>query len=676
MFRALSIASVRILSSGLALAAAIPPALASTRDLYVTSDANNVVRRYDGVTGALVTNFFGSNAAVGQLGIHFGATNNRVLVGHFSGGVEEFDATTGGYIKTYNAGGGTQWAGLYGPNGNVLIGDWNTNDVREYDATTGAFVGVLTPVTVPADMRIGPNGNLFICSFSGGFVLEVNASNGAFVSQWSQPAGAQTNDIAFPPSGEILVTAMQTNTAYRYDSAHNLVGTFTGTGWGRPHGIDVSPWTGNILVVDGVTAQVHEFDPTTYVELDPAFLSPPPIEKIVDLEFFPNVPRVVCVNKDLYNSTGSTVDGVQIVVEGTYPPGILGTFDGGFPNFTTFVAGPYTTFAWSGLPTGPGTVRHVGLCLNADVLHIVGVYWTAGGSQAGCAPQCNSLYGTHSGGTGVLMYSNKIPCGPPHDLFVGNLQVEYYGANPPALAEMVVGGNRSPMHVDSVPGLVTIPAEGVVVAPTPPAPPAGAEFSLLVFDVGSDPALSTATGDFVLTRLERDIPDSPMTTICEPGVGGVISCPCGNPPTGPGRGCNNFGAGPAQSGGLTATGIASLTFDNVVLHASGENNSSLTVFWTGSGASPTGFVHGAGVRCVTSALRRLYTGAASGGAVSRPGSGDPSVSLRSAAVGSQIQAGATRYYFAIYRDPNAAGPCGVSAATINLTSAGAIVWDP
>jgi len=266
-------------------------------DVYVTSDVEGQTRQYDGVTGALVAPIYIPNGALGQMAVHFGTSNGRVLIGHSSGGVEEFNASTGAYIKTYNPGGGWQWAGLYAPNGNVYVGDWSTNDVREYDSATGALVGVLTAVDGPADMRIGPNGNLFIGSYTGGYVLEVDASTGAFVDQWYQAPGDRVNDIAFLPNGEILVTAGGGNsqTCYRYDASKTLLGSFSGTGWGRVHGIDISPWDGNIYIADGVTTQVHVFDPVTFTELNPAFLTPWPAAKIVDVVFRPesNAPTAV-----------------------------------------------------------------------------------------------------------------------------------------------------------------------------------------------------------------------------------------------------------------------------------------------------------------------------------------------------------------------------------------------
>lgn len=97
---------------------------------------------------------------------------------------------------------------------------------------------------------------------------------------------AQANDVAIL-NVEILVTAMATNVVDRYDStpAHNLLGSFTGTGCGNPHGIAISPHNGHIHVVDGVTAQAHEFDPITFVELNASVLSPAPEDKVVDIEF-------------------------------------------------------------------------------------------------------------------------------------------------------------------------------------------------------------------------------------------------------------------------------------------------------------------------------------------------------------------------------------------------------
>jgi streptogramin lyase len=268
-----------------AFALAAPAGTASAAggigDLYVTSDASDLVRAYNGPTGNYLGIFTPSGAANAQLGIHI--AQGKVLVGHITGGVEEYDANTSAYIKTYNPGGSWNWVGVFAPDGNVYIGDFGTNDIRKYDSTTGAYIATMAAIPSPSDMVYGPNGNLYVCSYYFGTVYELDPNTLATVSSWTIPG--LPNDVGFLSGGRIIVTAQSSNACHVYDAAHNYLTSFAGTGWANPHGITISPYTGHILIADGVTTQVHEFDPNTYAELNPAFLSPNPGDKIVDLMF-------------------------------------------------------------------------------------------------------------------------------------------------------------------------------------------------------------------------------------------------------------------------------------------------------------------------------------------------------------------------------------------------------
>ncbi len=264
--------------------ASLPP---TAGNLLVTEEGPGNVLEHHGVTGALVQNFAVVAGPHALMGVHSGGPNGNVLIGSNGGGVREFDRNTGSLVKTYNTGGGWQWAGVWRSNGNVLIGDWNTDDIREYDGVTGNFVSVFNPVVPdPADMIIGPSGNLFVCSFLGG-VFELDGTTGALINQWA-PGVGRANDILIMPDGRRIVTSMTTNSAHVFDSSWNPITTFSGTGWGRPHGIDLSPVDGRIYVVDGVTMAVHSFDPTTYAEVNSSFLTTP--TKPVDLEFVTPIP--------------------------------------------------------------------------------------------------------------------------------------------------------------------------------------------------------------------------------------------------------------------------------------------------------------------------------------------------------------------------------------------------
>src|SRR5262249_50861896 len=121
----------------------------------------------------------------------------------------------------------------------------------------------------------------------------------------------------------------------------------------------------------------------------------------------------------------------------------------------------------------------------------------------------------------------------------------------------------------------------------------------------------------------RDREYSPLASLCDPGAGGVIACPCSNPPSGSDRGCDNSsGTGGAA---LSASGVAYLPSDSLVLATGGERATATSIVLQGTSSPPAGVVYGQGVRCVGGALKRLFTKSASGGSITAPdfGAGDP-----------------------------------------------------
>jgi len=164
----------------------------------------------------------------------------------------------------------------------------------------------------------------------------------------------------------------------------------------------------------------------------------------------------------------------------------------------------------------------------------------------------------------------------------------------------------------------------------------------------------------------------PMVTLCDPGQAGVLACPCGNPPSGSGRGCNNSAAtGGAQ---LSASGTAAIAGDTLHFTTSGELPTAFSILLQGSTTS-AGAVFGQGVRCVDGNLLRLYVTAAVGGSISVPAVGNPSVSASSAALGDVLPGGAARAYSVYYRDPTVLGGC-PATSTFNVTQSGLVTWLP
>jgi Tol biopolymer transport system component len=166
-----------------------------------------------------------------------------------------------------------------------------------------------------------------------------------------------------------------------------------------------------------------------------------------------------------------------------------------------------------------------------------------------------------------------------------------------------------------------------------------------------------------------------FTSLCEPGSGGVIACPCANPPSGPGRGCDNS----AATGGaiLSASGDAYLSSDSLAFTTSAEGPTATSIVLQGSSVAGSGVVYGQGVRCVGGFLARLYTKSASGGSITAPdfNIGDVTVSERSISRGDPIVVGQSRWYLVYYRDPNVLGGC-PAASTFNATQTAQVVWLP
>jgi hypothetical protein len=167
-----------------------------------------------------------------------------------------------------------------------------------------------------------------------------------------------------------------------------------------------------------------------------------------------------------------------------------------------------------------------------------------------------------------------------------------------------------------------------------------------------------------------------FTSLCEPGAGGVLSCPCSNPPAGPGRGCDNSSA--TGGAALHASGVADLSVDSLVFTTEGERPVALSILMQGNGSIPTGLTYGQGVRCVGGTIiRRLFIKSASQGSITAPdfAAGDPTIAARSAEEGDVIVPGESRWYLVYYRDANVLGGCPASSS-FNATQTGMVAWSP
>lgn len=166
-----------------------------------------------------------------------------------------------------------------------------------------------------------------------------------------------------------------------------------------------------------------------------------------------------------------------------------------------------------------------------------------------------------------------------------------------------------------------------------------------------------------------------FTSLCDPGQDSVIPCPCGNPPTGPGRGCDNSSATGGAS--LAASGVPYLSMDSLAFTTTGERPTATSVLLQGDGLVPNGTIFGQGVRCAGGQLKRMFVKSAVNGGILAPdfGSGDSTISARSAALGLPLQPGQPYEYLVYYRDPIVLGGCS-AVSTFNATQTGFVAFWP
>lgn len=180
---------------------------------------------------------------------------------------------------------------------------------------------------------------------------------------------------------------------------------------------------------------------------------------------------------------------------------------------------------------------------------------------------------------------------------------------------------------------------------------------------GSVRVVNGTTNDATVMSIEP----IPGSAFCF-GDGTGTTCPCGNNGS-LGRGCQNS----SSTGGARLTVGGTTSPDTLVLTATGEKPTALTIFLQGTQAI-TAVPYGDGLRCVHGVLKRIYNKTAIGGTASAPQGGDLSITARSAQLNHPIAPGSTRYYMTYYRD-GVGGFCpSPMGSSFNGSNAWTILW--
>jgi hypothetical protein len=203
---------------------------------------------------------------------------------------------------------------------------------------------------------------------------------------------------------------------------------------------------------------------------------------------------VTGINKDIYNLTTNIADGIQIILSG--PHLITWHYDDSPPwAFTSYIDGTNTVLQWSGRTIPIGGLTHVGYETPGSILPtMLAMNWLQGTNILGPVVQGN----WHVLGDPFLIFDNDFYTGP---ITFGDGSIEFYDT-PPPLDQMIPGGQRNPLSIQSLqaPSGGPMPGGAAVMLNPQPFPPKAMYALIIVVLNGSG---SIGARDFVLVPLDQ-----------------------------------------------------------------------------------------------------------------------------------------------------------------------------
>jgi len=230
--------------------------------IYVCSETNDRIVRFDAASGAFVDNFIiddpvtpvdESGGLDGPAAILFGRDGFAYVASFNTDSILRYDGETGAFDSVFvttvpgNLNGPD--AGMaFGPDGDLYVPSFFSNRVKRYDGVTGAYVGNLVAppwadIDRPRTVVFPGDGFAYVASEGNDKVLKVDAATGQAVVEEliaDDPGTPQDETgglngptgLAFGPDGLIYVASLHTSSVLRYETDGTFVDEFVPSGLG------------------------------------------------------------------------------------------------------------------------------------------------------------------------------------------------------------------------------------------------------------------------------------------------------------------------------------------------------------------------------------------------------------------------------------------------------------
>ncbi len=228
----------------------------------------STVHIFDACTGAYLRDLDATGRIRGAQAVKLGPDGLLYVTSEISQQILRYRNDTLAFVDVFATIPGADPTGFaFGPDGNVYVAAFRTNDVRRL---SGAGLAIDVPVPKGAaglngpdnGITFGPDGNLYIPGYNSSNVVRFDPRTGATSVAVARNAMGLTSTRGILPERDgsgLLITAEGSAQLLRLDLATGAV-TVRATGFTRPTGLDFAP-NGDLLIVDGNT--VVRRDPAT-----------------------------------------------------------------------------------------------------------------------------------------------------------------------------------------------------------------------------------------------------------------------------------------------------------------------------------------------------------------------------------------------------------------------------